>query len=106
MKYEKAIQCFNKVLDINPENILALYNKGNIYWVYVNWRNMKMKTERIILAFLTVINIVLIVTPLYSQDIFSAIRKGDIEQVRTLIEKKTIRNSTLDLWKVYNCLFL
>jgi len=46
-----------------------------------------MKNERISPVFFTVILFVLMVVPLQSQDISKAIREGDLEQLRILIEK-------------------
>jgi len=46
-----------------------------------------MKPREILPIFFTVIVFVFGVVPLYSQDIFNTIRQGDLEQVRTLIEK-------------------
>ena len=45
-----------------------------------------MKDSTILSVFFTAI-LILLVVPLYSQDIFDTIRQGDIEQVRTLMEK-------------------
>lgn len=46
-----------------------------------------MKNERILPVFFTVILFVLMVVPLYSQDISKTIREGDLEQLRILIKK-------------------
>ena len=50
-------------------------------------RRLKMKNERILPVFFTVILFVLMVVPLHSQDISKIIRESDLEQLRILIEK-------------------
>jgi tetratricopeptide (TPR) repeat protein len=40
-RFNQAIKCFNRVLELNPEDSAALYNKSILYAKKGNYRNME-----------------------------------------------------------------